>query len=163
MHFNWTYKNEMVTKLIYIATCPPWLAKILIFVIAYFTPIREMIHVMLIFLAVDFISGVWAARKEKKIIESIKLRHTVYKFIWYTVAVMVSWMMETTFKLGWTNLASIVAGFICFVELKSIFENITRITNEQVFKRISKMIQKKGSEIIKKIGDDPDSKDNPTK
>jgi len=67
---------------------------------------------------------------------------------------MVSLMMEQTFHLAWTSLSSIVGGFICFVEMKSIFENITVITNDPIFMRILKMIQKKGSETIQEIGED---------
>ncbi len=131
-------------------TWSPWLTKSAIFAIAYFTPIKEIVHVMLIFLLVDFISGFWAAKKEKQKTESVKLRRSVYKFIWYTVAMMMAWMMENTFKLGWTNLANITAGFICFVELKSIFENITRITGERVFIKIYKLFEKK-AETFKDI------------
>ncbi len=130
------------------------LTKLAILFIAYFTPIAEMVHVMLIFLAVDTISGVWASIKEGHRVESAKLRKTVLKFLWYTVAVITAWMMEHTFKLAWTSLAGITAGFICFVELKSIFENITRITNEPVFERILKFLKKKSTDTIQEIADD---------
>ena len=130
--------------------------KISVVFIAYFTPIAEMIHVMLIFLVVDTISGIWASLKSGEKLESRKLRKTVYKFLWYTVAVMAAWMMEKTYSLHWSNIASIVAGFICFVELKSIFENITRITNEPVFMKILKIFRRKGTETINEITDADD-------
>lgn len=130
--------------------------KISVVFIAYFTPIAEMIHVMLIFLVVDTISGIWASLKSGEKLESRKLRKTVYKFLWYTVAVMAAWMMEKTYSLHWANIASIVAGFICFVELKSIFENITRITNEPVFMKILKIFKRKGTETINEITDADD-------
>ena len=97
-------------------------SKLSIMFIAYFSPIASMVHCMLIFLAIDTISGIWASHKEGQRIESHKLKKTVYKFIWYTVAIMASYMMERTFHLCWSNLSSIIGGFICFVELKSIFE-----------------------------------------
>jgi len=150
-----------------------FITKAFIFLIAYFTPIAEMVHVMMFFILLDTISGIWASvkiecDKDKETykdskckppswfskVESHKLRKTVYKFVWYTIAVMTSLMMEKTFHLAWTSLSSIVGGFICFVELKSIFENITVITNDPIFMRILKVIQKKGSETIQEIGDD---------
>jgi phage-related holin len=134
--------------------------KLALLVIAYFTPIAEMVIVMLIFLLLDTISGIWASLKKGEKLESHKLRKTVYKIIWYTVAVMLSWMMEKTFSLTWSNLASLVCGFICFVELKSIFENVTSITNEPVFMKILKIIKRKGSETITEIGEDNDTSTN---
>lgn len=128
--------------------------KLFLLAIAYFTPIAEMVIVMLIFLMLDTISGIWASLKKGEKLESHKLRKTVYKIVWYTVTVMLSWMMEKTFSLTWTSLSSLVCGFICFVELKSIFENVTRITNEPVFLKILKIIKRKGAETINDIGED---------
>ncbi|MFZ4523769.1 MAG: phage holin family protein [Bacteroidales bacterium] len=130
--------------------------KLAVLFVSYFTPISEMVHVMLIFLAFDTVSGIWASLKSGEKLESHKLRRTVYKFVWYTIAVMASWMMEHTFSLSWSNLASLIAGFICFVELKSIFENIAKITNEPVFMRILKIFKRKSSETISEITDGPD-------
>ena len=133
-----------------------WIAQLFVLIIAYFTPIREIVHVMLIFLAIDMISGIWASVKTKEKVESRKLAKTVFKFLWYTVAVMLAWMMEKTFSMEWSRLASIVGGFICFVELKSIFENITRITDEPIFMRILKIFKRKGAETIREINEEED-------
>ncbi len=143
----------MLPENIYAISISSLWSKLAILFVAYFTPIAEMVHVMLIFLALDTVSGIWASVKEGGRIESNKLRKTVFKFLWYTIAVMVAWMMEHTFHLSWANIACLTAGFICFVELKSIFENITRITNEPVFKRILKLLKKKSTETIEDITD----------
>jgi len=132
-------------------------SKLAIAFVSYFTPVSEMIHVMLIFLAIDTISGVWASVKEGHPFQSNRLRTTVYKFIWYTVAVMAAWMMEHTFRIEWSHLASIVGGFICFVELKSIFENISRITGDPIFVRLLRTLRKRGKEAIDGIA--PDDED----
>ena len=154
----------MLTESISAATFQSFFTKVLIMILAYFTPIAEMIHVMLIFLTIDTISGIWASLKSKEKFESGKLRKTVSKFLCYTVAVMAAWMMEKTFNINWSNLASITGGFICFVELKSIFENIARITGEPVFIKILKIFKRKGAETIQEIGEDdePKPKDNGT-
>ena len=149
----------MLTETICASSLKAFCLKIAILVLAYFTPISEMVIVMLIFLLLDTISGIWASLKKGEKLESHKLRKTVYKIVWYTVAVMLSWMMEKTFFLTWSNLASLVCGFICFVELKSIFENVTSITNEPVFLKILKIIKRKGSETLNELGED----DEPTK
>ena len=144
----------MLSENIVALTFNSFWSKLAILFVAYFTPIAAMVHVMLIFLVLDTISGIWASLKEGNKLESHKLRKTVYKFIWYTLGVMSAWMMEHTFKLSWTNLACLVAGFICFVELKSIFENVTRITNEPVFARIVKLLKRKSSETIHQLTED---------
>ncbi len=151
----------MITEVISVTSLQSFFTKIAILLIAYFTPVAEMINIMLIFLTVDTISGIWASVKTGHKFESYRLRKTVYKFIWYTVSVMLAWMMEHTFKIEWSNLASITAGFICFVELKSVFENISVITGDPVFLRIIKIFKKKGSETIQEISeDDKNSSEN---
>ena len=146
----------MIPESIYAISLSSIWSKVAILFVAYFTPISEMVHVMLIFLALDTISGIWASLKEGNKLESSKLRKTVLKFLWYSIAVMAAWMMEHSFKMSWSNLACLTAGFICFVELKSIFENITRITNEPIFKRILKLLKKKSTETISEITDTED-------
>ena len=154
---NTTYlPQSMLSENIYAFAVSSVWSKLAILFVAYFTPISEMVHVMLIFLAIDTASGIWASVKEGNKIESHKLRKTVLKFLWYSIAVMSAWMMERTFHLSWANLACLTAGFICFVELKSIFENVTRITNEPIFTRILKLLKRKSSETISEITDDPD-------
>lgn len=151
----------MITETVTLSTFQAWLAKVFILIIAYFSPIREVVHVMLIFLFIDTVSGIWASLKQGERLQSKKLRKTVYKFLWYTVAVMIAWMMEKTFALGWTNMANIVGGFICFVEIKSIFENITRITDEPVFMKILKLFRKKGAETISELDEPEKPTENP--
>lgn len=157
------YPNPMLPENLCAYSLSSLWSKIAFLFIAYFAPIAEVVHVMLIFLAVDTISGIWASLKEGQKIESHKLRKTVMKFLWYTIAVMLAYMMEETFHLGWSRMANITAGFICFVELKSIFENITRITNEPVFKRILNLLKRKSSETISEITDEPESNGNAKK
>lgn len=129
------------------------LSKLAVLLVSYFSPVKEIVHVMLIFILIDFISGVWAARKRKETLESRKFRKTLIKFLWYTVALILCFMMEKTFNLSWSNLSGIIGGFICFIELKSIFENITVITGEPIFLKILHMIRKRGSDTIEDISD----------
>ena len=150
------YPSPMFAENFCAITFNSFWSKLAILFIAYFTPIAEMVHVMLFFLALDTLSGIWASLKEGNKLESNKLRKTVLKFLWYTIAVMSAWMMEHTFNLSWSNIAAITAGFICFIELKSIFENITRITNEPIFRRILKLLKRKSTETVSEITDEED-------
>ena len=138
------------------------LSKLAVLLISYFAPVKEIVHVMLIFILIDFISGVWAAKKRKETLESRKFRKTLTKFLWYTIALILCYMMEKTFNLSWSNLSGIIGGFICFIELKSIFENITHITGEPIFMKILHMIRKRGSETINDLSDRDSHDDHPT-
>jgi phage-related holin len=137
-------------------------AKLSTFILAYFAPIQVVIHCMLIFIVLDCLSGIWASMKEGNKIESHKLRKTVIKLMWYTVAVMAAHMMETSFHLGWSQLSNITGGFICLIELKSIFENIARITNEPVFRKIIKIFTKKMNVTVKETTEILDVEDEKT-
>ena len=136
-------------------------SKLAVLLISYFAPVKEIVHVMLIFIVIDFISGVWAARKRKETLESRKFRKTLTKFLWYTVALILSFMMENTFNLSWSNLSGIIGGFICFIELKSIFENITHITGEPIFMKILGIIRKRGSDITSDLSEGDSHSDHP--
>ena len=150
------YPSPMISENIAAFSLTTVCSNIAAWFIVYFTPVSGMIHVMLFFLIVDTVAGIWASLKEGNKLESRKLRRTVMKFLWYTVSVMMAWMAERTFQMGWTKLATFTAGFICFVELKSIFENVTRITDEPVFRRILQLLKKKSTETLDEITDDQD-------
>jgi len=122
------------------------LIKILTFILSYFAPIAAIVNVMLIFILVDFLSAIWAAKKNNIAIESHKMRKTIVKLFWYTAAVLMAHMMETEFNLQFAHMAQIVGGFVCMVEIKSVFENITKITNEPVFLKIYKLFEKKAKD-----------------
>ena len=121
---------------------------ILTFILSYFAPIATIIHVMLIFILIDCLSAIWAAKKNNIPIESRKMRKTVIKMFWYISAVIMAHMMEVTFNLQFAHLAQIIGGFVCMVEIKSVFENITKITNEPVFMKIYKLFEKKATDSI---------------
>ena len=121
---------------------------LLTFILSYFAPIATIIHVMLIFILIDCLSAIWAARKNNIPIESRKMRKTVIKMFWYIMAVLMAHTMEVTFNLQFAHLAQISGGFVCMVEIKSVFENITKITNEPVFMKIYKLFEKKAADSI---------------
>jgi len=118
------------------------LTKILFFILSYLSPISTIAHVMIIFVAIDLISAIWVACKLSQPIVSNKLRRTLTKLVWYILALVMAHMFETTFNTPWIHFAQIVGGFICMIEIKSVFENITKITDEPVFMRIYKLFER---------------------
>lgn len=103
------------------------LIKLLLSCIAYFSPISFIIHAVLILILFDFLTGVYASHKTKVKIVSNRFRNTIEKFVFYSVAILLSHVFQVSFA-DWSNLTMIVGGFIALTELFSIYENISTIT-----------------------------------
>lgn len=108
-------------------------------VVAYFAPISNLIHIVLIFITIDFITGIYASLKNKEAIVSHRLRKTIEKFVFYTISIIVAYMFQHEIA-SWLNLDKIVAGFIAAIELLSIYENVKRITGLDIATRIKDYI-----------------------
>jgi phage-related holin len=111
------------------------LLKLLTCALAYFAPISVMIHTVLIFILIDFLTGIYASYKTKTKIVSNRLRKTIEKFVFYTGAIIIAHMFQISFA-NWSNLSQIVAGFIAMTELFSIYENIRNITKLDILSQV---------------------------
>lgn len=116
--------------------------KMFIASLAVFAPIRGMIIAVLVLILVDLITGVWAAYKRKEAIKSAWMRRTVSKLLVYEIAIMMSFITQTYLCGDLIPMASIAAGLIGMTELKSILENLSSISGEDLIKQI---IDKLGS------------------
>lgn len=117
--------------------------------LAYFAEIQNLFHAVLLFMAIDWVTGVYASFKLRhKTIETSneniykvswfvasKLRRSVEKFVFYMLAIAVAFVFRKEFIEG-IYLAKIVAGYIALTEIKSIFENISRIMGVKIFNEI---------------------------
>lgn len=111
---------------------------------AFFEPLWVLMLWFFIFVAVDMITGISASIKERQIIESNKLRKTIYKlFMYCTVIVLVHAIDTEMITLVNLGLARICSAIICGIELYSILENCYRITGNTVFKILTQFTLKK--------------------
>lgn len=111
---------------------------------AFFEPLWVLMLWFFIFVGVDMITGISAAVKERQIIESNKLRKTIYKlFMYCTVIVLVHAIDTEMITLVNLGLARICSAIICGIELYSILENCYRITGNTVFKILTQFTLKK--------------------
>lgn len=127
-----------------------WLTKLLIASLAALAPIHMVMITVGFLIFADLVTGVWAARKRGEDISSAALRRTVSKIVIYQLAVISGFLLETYLIDHILPVAKIVAGVIGMVEFKSILENSNKIIGGDLFKL-----------IIKKLGSDNDSKNNP--
>lgn len=104
-------------------------------IMGFVEPLWVMMLWLLIFILVDFISGIYASLVEGNYVTSHKMQKTVVKFIMYSTAIFllhgIDACMITFTKL---YLARIGCTLICGIELYSVFENCYRITGNVVFK-----------------------------
>lgn len=113
-------------------------------VIGFLEPLWVMMLWFLIFVVVDFITGIYASLIEGQLITSNKMQKTVIKFITYSTAIFLLHGIDV-YLISFTKLylARIGATLICGIELYSIFENIYRATNNPVFKILTQFTLKK--------------------
>ncbi|MBO7282087.1 MAG: phage holin family protein [Alistipes sp.] len=117
---------------------------------AIFFPIAPLIATALLFIAIDFVTGIMAsrtvARREGREwwIESRKAWRTVYKAGFTAVAIVMMWLIDHVL-LGFMNLnlANLFTGFVCGVELWSFLENATTISSSPLFSWLGRWVKRR--------------------
>lgn len=117
---------------------------------AYFAGIAPLVSIVLIFILVDFATGLYAAYIKKIKIESHKIRKTIEKLVFYSVAILLGYAFEIHIA-EWSHLSQIISGFIAATELFSIFENIYKITGLNLATKLKEVI---GNMLTKKTKSD---------
>lgn len=125
-----------------IETILNWMLKMMALAIAYISPILTLINLVLALIVIDLMTGTYASIKHKEKFSARKLRHTVEKFVFYSVAIIAGYLLQCIFAHV-VNVSQLVAGYIAFTEAKSIYENTARITNIDLFGLIWDAIKEK--------------------
>lgn len=118
-------------------------------------PVTPLIASAMLFISVDFLTGILASRAEAKRagevwhLQSRKAWRTVSKAGFVALAIVMMWIIDSTI-LGFMslNLVNIFTGFVCGVELWSFIENAARISGAPLFEWISRWIKRRiGKEV----------------
>lgn len=113
-------------------------------IIGFLQPINVLFLWLLIFIIVDMITGICASWCEGKIITSTGMQRTVVKFITYSTALFLLHGIDVYMIIfANLNLARIGCTIICGIELYSIFENMYRVTGNEVFRILTQFTKKK--------------------
>lgn len=112
------------------------------YLISFFTPLAWWLVAVGLFVAADFITGILKAKKQKEEIKSKKMFNTVTKFVAYGIAIIVSHSLSLLFFPDFPAV-KLIAGFVAFIEVKSLDENIKAITGFSLFGDILKMLNPK--------------------
>ena len=107
----------------------------MLLVAAFLAPIATVIFAVLFLIFVDMVTGILASFKEKQRITSSAMSRTIAKTFVYCTTIIVTYVVHKYLLVGFDfPVESIVSGFIALTEMKSILENLDRISNHSVLK-----------------------------
>lgn len=125
---------------------------------ALFAPVGPLILTTLLFIGVDFLTGVAADRKAARregrawYFESCKARRTVVKMSLTVTAIAMAWLLDNcVLDFMHLNIARLVAGFTCGVEMWSFLENAAQLSDAPLFRRMRRYVRRR---IRKEVGDE---------
>ncbi len=135
-------------------------------VAALFAPVAPLIGCALLFIGVDFLTGVTASRAEARRqgqrwrFESAKAWRTLRKAALAVTAIAMAWLLDS-YVLDNTppQLARLFTGFTCGVELWSFLENAERISNDPLFNRLRRLVSRLFRFVGQERADSPTSND----
>jgi len=110
------------------------------YIVFFFAPITIAIIGLTVLIFADVITGCKAAQVRGEEIRSNRMARTVSKIIFYSVAIMLSRLMEVAF-IDFMPVAKLTAGYIAIVEFKSNLENIAIITGVDIWKHLMTKIE----------------------
>jgi phage-related holin len=103
--------------------------------LAFLAPIKSAILAVYFLIFIDLITGLWASIKEKQPITSSGLSRTIGKILIYSTTIVVAFVVHQHLLIGFDlPLEALVSGFIAITETKSIFENLNRISKNDVMR-----------------------------
>jgi phage-related holin len=111
------------------------LKSIILLIGAFLAPIATVIFAVLFLIFVDLVTGILASIKEKATITSSAMSRTIAKVFVYCTTIIVTYVVHKYLLVGFDfPVESIVSGFIALTEMKSILENMNRISNHSFLK-----------------------------
>lgn len=118
-------------------------------VLSFFAPIGSTVLCVVCFVAMDFVTGVVADRCQAKregrewYFESHRAWQTLLKAGFLAVAIAMAWMIDNC-VLDFMGLrtARMLAGFACGVELWSMLENASEISDSPLFTILRKYLRR---------------------
>ena len=126
--------------------------------LALFAPAAPLVATAALFIAVDFVSGVAAARTAAKrrgeawYFESCQAWRTVMKAGFVFTAIAMTWLIDVCIldfmKL---RLAALFTGFTCGVELWSFLENASQLSQAPLFRWLQRYVRRR---ISRETGED---------
>jgi hypothetical protein len=107
---------------------------IIAFLVVYFSPTFQILFGIGFLVMVDFATGIISSKKSGEEITSKKMRLTIVKGFGYMSSILVAYVIQKVF-IPEMEVMKIVSGLVAMIELKSLDENLTKITGKSLFKK----------------------------
>ncbi len=127
-------------------------------VAAVMAPAVPIISTALVFIGVDFLSGIAADRAtahregRRWFFESHKAWHTVVKASLTVTAIAMGWLLDVCVaEVVNLHVARLLAGFTCGVELWSFLENAAQLSDAPFFRTMRRFLRRR---IGEEVGDE---------
>lgn len=110
--------------------------------IGYLLPIKDIVHLLVLFFIADVVFGYWAARNIRKERFSVKIiwEHTMPRMLVSIVLVTGTFMWDRVYEQDLVSTHKIIGWFVSGVLLFSIAQNGYKITKWSVFSKLGGMI-----------------------
>jgi phage-related holin len=125
-------------------------------VLSLFAPIKSVILCALLFILIDFVTGVLASRCEAKqrgekwYFSSREAWRTIRKAGFVILTIAMSWLVEScVLDFVTLNITRIITGVICGVEVWSFLENASVLSDAKIFEWLRNYVKRK---VEKEIG-----------
>jgi hypothetical protein len=114
-------------------------------IIGYFLPVRDIVHLLILFFILDVIFGYWAAKKLRGERFSVKIiwRYTMPRMLISLVLILGAFMWDTVYCQEFISTYKIIGWFISGVLLYSIAQNGYKITKWSIFPKIGTLFSDK--------------------
>ena len=126
--------------------------------VSLFTPIHAVVMCALLFIAIDFVTGVAADRAEarregrKWYFESREAWRTVRKSGFVVMSIAMMWLVESCIlNFMDLHLTRLFAGVICGVEMWSFLENASALSDERLFTMLRRYVRRR---VEREVGDE---------
>lgn len=124
--------------------------------VAMLCPVSPLVTAALLFIAIDFVTGIAASRAVARRegsewrIESRKAWRTVFKAGFVALAIVMMWVIDSAIlDFMHLNLAKLFTGFVCGVELWSFLENAAAISGSPLFELMGRWVKRRmGEEVM---------------
>lgn len=115
--------------------------KYLLWLVVYITPIHSFLITIYILLFFDLVTGIAKAIKKNDKITSKRMRDSVVKLIFYSIAVFISYQVDRTLiSDNGLILTKLTGGYIMLIEFQSNIENISSLTGVDIWMAVKDKI-----------------------
>lgn len=118
--------------------------------VGYFLPVKETVHILLVFFFLDIIFGYWAARK-KGSIDNVKVKFspkviwekTIPKMLVSFLMILTAHMLDAISPIGILTIRESVGWFISGIVLASVWQNFFIVTSWNVVEQLKDVLLNK--------------------